>query len=94
MKKLNIGFIGAGSFISSTHLRTAAETDFINIAAIADLNRERLNEHAKKYELLLVPSDSFGYSGYIRIAYCVSKKQIINSLPAFKKLIEEYKELV
>ena len=57
MKKLNIGFIGAGSFISSTHLRTAAETDFINIAAIADLNRERLNEHAKKYDVGYVTDD-------------------------------------
>ena len=59
-----------------------------------DSDAVRFSELAKKYELLLVPSDSFGYPGYIRIAYCVSKKQIINSLPAFKKLIEEYKELV
>ena len=49
------------------------------------------SEKAKDYELLLVPSDSFGVKGYIRISYCVSKKQIIDSLPAFKKLIEEYK---
>ncbi len=48
-------------------------------------------EKAKKYELLLVPSDSFGMGGYVRISYCVSTKQIENSLPAFKKLIEEYK---
>lgn len=59
-----------------------------------DSDALRFSELAKKYELLLVPSDSFGYPGYIRIAYCVSKKQIMNSLPAFKKLIEEYKELV
>ena len=55
---------------------------------------ERLNlfaEKAKKYELLLVPSDSFGLGGYVRISYCVSTKQIENSLPAFKALIEEYK---
>lgn len=49
------------------------------------------SEKAKEYELLLVPSDSFGYEGYIRIAYCVSTKQIENSLPAFKKLIDSYK---
>jgi len=48
-------------------------------------------ENAKKYELLLVPSDSFGVSGYVRISYCVSKETIINSLPAFKKLASEYK---
>lgn len=46
---------------------------------------------ARKYELLLVPSDSFGYDGYVRIAYCVSIDLIKRSLPAFKKLIEDYK---
>ncbi len=49
-------------------------------------------ERAKKYELLLVPSDSFGIKGYVRIAYCVSHEQIKNSLPAFKKLYEEYSQ--
>lgn len=48
-------------------------------------------ERAKKYDLLLVPSDSFGYEGYVRISYCVSTEQIEKSLPYFKKLIEEYK---
>lgn len=47
-------------------------------------------EKAKKYELLLVPSDSFGCSGYVRISYCVAIQTIKNALPAFKKLIEEY----
>ncbi len=48
-------------------------------------------EKAKKYELLLVPSDSFGFEGYVRISYCVSTEQIEKSLPCFKALIEEYK---
>ncbi len=48
-------------------------------------------EKAKKYELLLVPGDSFGYPGYIRISYCVSTEMIEKSLPSFKKLAEEYK---
>lgn len=47
---------------------------------------------AKKYELLLVPSDSFGYEGYVRISYCVSTKQIQKSLGAFKNLIDDFKE--
>lgn len=46
---------------------------------------------AKKYELLLVPSDDFGCGGYVRISYCVTTEQIEKSLPAFKALIEEYK---
>ena len=48
-------------------------------------------EKAKKYELLLVPGDDFGCPGYVRISYCVKQSQIINSLPAFEKLIEEYR---
>ena len=47
-------------------------------------------EKAKKYELLLVPSDDFGFPGYVRIAYCVQTEQIERSLPSFKKLAEEY----
>ena len=50
------------------------------------------SEVAKKFELLLVPSDSFGYGGYVRISYCVSTKQIEASIPAFKRLIEYYKK--
>jgi len=49
-----------------------------------------MSERAKKQELLLVPSDSFGMGGYVRISYCVSKKQIEDSLPAFKALAESY----
>ena len=48
-------------------------------------------ERAKKYELLLVPSESFGCPGYVRISYCVSTDMIKRSLPSFKALIEEYK---
>ena len=48
-------------------------------------------EKAKEYELLLVPSDSFGTPGFVRISYCVSTEQIERSLPAFKKLAEAYR---
>lgn len=48
-------------------------------------------EHAKKYNLVLVPSDNFGVTGYVRLAYCVSKETIINSMDAFEKLYNEYK---
>ena len=50
----------------------------------------RFCETAKKYELLLVPSDDFGFPGYVRIAYCVTPEQIQRSLPAFRLLAEEY----
>lgn len=48
-------------------------------------------ERAKAHELLVVPCDDFGVSGYVRIAYCVDKARVVNSLPAFKALAEEYK---
>lgn len=48
-------------------------------------------ERAKSKEILVVPCDDFGVSGYVRIAYCVDKQRIVNALPAFKALAEEYK---
>ena len=47
-------------------------------------------ERAKAKEILVVPCDDFGTVGYVRIAYCVDKERIVNSLPAFKALAEEY----
>lgn len=49
-------------------------------------------EAAKKHEILVVPCDDFGVSGYVRIAYCTSKATVIGALPAFKALAEEYKK--
>lgn len=48
-------------------------------------------ERAKKFELLLVPSDDFGCEGFVRIAYCVDTDLIKRSLSAFKELYEDYK---
>ena len=52
----------------------------------------KIMEKAKKQEILVVPCDDFGVKGYVRIAYCVSKERIVNSLPAFKALAESYKK--
>ena len=46
---------------------------------------------AKKQNILIVPGSSFGCPGYVRIAYCVAYETIVNSLPKFKELAEEYK---
>lgn len=48
-------------------------------------------ERAKKYELLIVPSDDFGVDSYVRISYCVAPEMLERSLPAFKKLAESYR---
>lgn len=47
-------------------------------------------ERAKNFELLLVPSDSFGVEGFVRISYCVDTDLIERSIPAFKALYEDY----
>lgn len=48
-------------------------------------------ERAKKFDLLLVPSDSFGVEGFVRVSYCVDTDLIERSIPAFKSLYEDYK---
>ncbi|MCI8629066.1 MAG: pyridoxal phosphate-dependent aminotransferase [Firmicutes bacterium] len=50
-------------------------------------------EIAKKYLLLTVPGSAFGCKGYIRLSYCVSPKMIETSLPKFKTLLEEVKNM-
>ena len=48
-------------------------------------------EKAKAHEILVVPCDDFGVSGYVRVAYCVDYARVEKALPAFKTLAEEYK---
>ena len=43
-------------------------------------------ELAKQYHILLVPGSSFGCPGHFRLSYCVSREQILRSLPAFEQL--------
>lgn len=49
------------------------------------------SERAKKHDVLIVPSDSFGCPGYVRISYCVAEKTIVDSIPEFKAIMEELK---
>ena len=50
---------------------------------------QAFSKKAMEHDLLLVPSDSFGVGGYVRLAYCVSHDMIVRSLPAFEKLAQE-----
>lgn len=43
---------------------------------------------ALKYDLILVPGDSFGAPGYFRIAYCVDTEKVRRSIDAFKRFVE------
>lgn len=47
-------------------------------------------EAAKKYHLLLVPGSSFACPGYVRLAYCVAYETIVNALPKFALLAQEF----
>ena len=50
------------------------------------------SEKAKlEHNLLVVPADGFGCSGFFRLSYCVANDMIKRSLPAFKAMIESYK---
>ncbi|MDE6028842.1 MAG: pyridoxal phosphate-dependent aminotransferase [Clostridiales bacterium] len=51
----------------------------------------KFSERAMKKDLLIVPCDDFGVTGYVRIAYCVTADQIKRALPKFKELMQEYK---
>ena len=44
---------------------------------------------AQKYRILLVPGSGFGAPGYFRMAYCIDRQIILNSIPAFKSLASE-----
>ena len=63
---------------------------YLFVKALED-DAYKFYERAKSKEILVVPCDDFGVKGYVRIAYCVDKSRIINSLPAFRALSEEYK---
>lgn len=44
-------------------------------------------EKAKKYDLILVPSDTFGVPGYFRLAYCIDTEKVERSLDAFRRFV-------
>ncbi len=46
---------------------------------------------AKDFRLVIVPGSGFSCPGYFRIAFCVDKSTVLNSLDSFKKLIDFYK---
>ena len=44
---------------------------------------------ARRYNLILVPSDSFGVPGYVRMAYCIDTEKVKRSLPALERFVKE-----
>ncbi len=48
------------------------------------------SERAKDFELLIVPSDSFGVGGWVRLSYCIARDTIERSMSAFAALKQSY----
>lgn len=46
-------------------------------------------QKALKYDLVLVPSDSFGVPGYFRMAYCIDTEKVERSVEALRKFVKE-----
>ncbi len=44
---------------------------------------------ALQYDLILVPSDSFGVKGYFRMAYCIDTEKVERSLEALHRFVKE-----
>ncbi len=44
-------------------------------------------EKALKYDLVLVPSDTFGCPGHFRMAYCIDTEKVERSLKALRKFV-------
>ena len=63
---------------------------YLWVRALED-DAQAFSDRAKAHELLLVPSDSFGVPGWVRVSYCIARDTIERSMPAFKALMEEYR---
>lgn len=46
-------------------------------------------QKALQYDLVLVPSDSFGVPGYFRMAYCIDTEKVERSLEALRRFVKE-----
>lgn len=46
-------------------------------------------QKALQYDLVLVPSDSFGVPGYFRMAYCIDTEKVERSLEALRRFVKD-----
>lgn len=54
-----------------------------------EADEEAFCRKALAYDLVLVPSGSFGMPGYFRMAYCIDTEKVKRSLPALRRFVEE-----
>ena len=76
--------------LSDTSKVSVIQSDLISESVMSD--EEDANvfcEKAKKYDLIMVPSDSFGVKGYVRLAYCIETEKVERSIPVLRRFVEE-----
>ncbi len=71
---------------------TVPEGAFYLFVKALEEDAKAFSARAKEYGLLVVPSDSFGVGGYVRVSYCVPRAVIERSLPAFRALFASYRK--
>ena len=58
------------------------------VAKALEADAVAFSKKALRYDLILVPGDSFGAPGYFRIAYCVGTDKVERSLEAFRRFVK------
>jgi len=67
---------------------------YLFFEAPSGLTGQQFSDMAKeKYNLLIVPGDSFGCPNHLRLSYCVPTARIEQALPLLEKLMAEAKAL-
>ena len=61
---------------------------FYMIPKVPGKDAKEFSEKAKKYDLIIVPCDSFALPGYVRLAYCIDTEKVERSLEAWRKLMK------
>ena len=69
--------------------RSEAGRNFLYLPKALEEDAKVFCEKALKYDLVLVPGDSFGAPGYFRMAYCIDTEKVERSLVALRKFVEE-----
>ena len=70
-------------------LLTAGDLSLDTEQRVAIRDGRTIDLTAKEYDLILVPSDSFGVPGYFRMAYCIDTEKVKRSIPVFEKFAHE-----
>ena len=70
------------------HIRNARIEGFKDVINKTEEDAKVFCEKAKKYNLILVPSDSFGCPGYFRMSYCIETEKVERSLVALREFVK------